>query len=79
MVARVLRTLRPRPLLVEVPESLFVAALQGARLFGAGGAPGDAAVARLRRDLVFDAGPASRDFRYVARAFEPSADMFSAG
>ena len=46
---------------------------------GAGGAPGDAAVARLRRDLVFDAGPASRDFRYVARAFEPSAEMFSAG
>jgi nucleoside-diphosphate-sugar epimerase len=76
MVARVLRTLRPRPLLVELPEMVFIAALQGARALGAGGAPGDAAVARLRRDLVFDAGPASRDFGYVARAFHPSADMF---
>lgn len=78
MVARVLRTLRPRPLLVEVPERMFIAALQGARAFGAGGAPGDAAVARLRRDLVFDAAPAVRDFGYTARVFQPSAGMFSA-
>ncbi len=78
MVARVLRTLRPRPLLVEVPEPVFNAALRGARWFGISSAPGDAAVARLRRDLVFDAAPALRDFGYVARGFQPSADMFSA-
>jgi nucleoside-diphosphate-sugar epimerase len=78
MVARVLRALRPKPLLLEVPDAFFVATLQAARLLGVGSTPGDAAVARLRRDLVFDVDPAARDFGYVARAFHPSADMFNA-
>jgi hypothetical protein len=36
-----------------------------------------AAVARLREDLVFDAGPANRDFGYAPRAFVPTRDMFT--
>ena len=37
---------------------------------------GDAASARLQEDLVFDAGPANRDFGYAPRAFAPTAAMF---
>ncbi len=77
MIARVLAVLQPRPALIEVPPSLFSAALKGARMLGFSGF-GDAAVARLRSDLVFDATPAQRDFGYVPRLFQPDAGMFSA-
>ena len=77
MIARVLAVLRPRPALVEVPSRLFSAALKGARMLGFSGF-GDAAVARLRSDLVFDATPAQRDFGYAPRLFQPDAEMFSA-
>jgi nucleoside-diphosphate-sugar epimerase len=77
MIARVLAVLRPRPALVEVPSLLFSAALKGARMLGFSGF-GDAAVARLRSDLVFDATSAQRDFGYAPRLFKPDAGMFSA-
>jgi nucleoside-diphosphate-sugar epimerase len=77
MVARVLAVLTPPPALVEVPGPLFALALVGARALGRIGGFGDAAVARMRSDLVFDAGPAQRDFGYAPRAFRPTAPMFT--
>lgn len=77
MVKRVLDTLQPAPPLVELPAPLFRAALAAARLCGQAGGFGDAALARMQQDLVFDSAPAQRDFGYRPRAFRPSADMFS--
>jgi nucleoside-diphosphate-sugar epimerase len=76
MVARVLRVLPSSPPLLEVPAPLFEGAVRGLHRIGLGDGVGDAAVARLREDLVFDAAPAQRDFGYSARRFEPSAGMF---
>jgi hypothetical protein len=68
--------LQPQPRLYEVPGIVFTAALLGARALGKIGGFGDAAVARLRTDLVFDATPAARDFGYAPRRFRPTAAMF---
>ena len=78
MVARVLAALQPPVPLALLPAPLFSAVLFGARLLGRGDGPGDAVVARMRDDLVFDATPARRDFGYAPRAFQPTASMFSA-
>jgi nucleoside-diphosphate-sugar epimerase len=77
MVARVLAALQPPVPLMLLPSSLFSAALLGVRLLGRGDGLGDAMVARMRDDLVFDATPARRDFGYAPRAFQPTASMFS--
>jgi len=76
MVARVLNVLEPPPRLVEVPSPLFALMLLGARALGRVGGFGDAAVARMRSDLVFDIEPARRDFGYAPRPFRPAAQMF---
>lgn len=76
MVARVLNVLEPPPRLVEVPSPLFALMLLGARALGRVGGFGDAAVARMRSDLVFDIEPARRDFGYAPRPFRPAARMF---
>ena len=76
MVQRVLAVLDPPPTLYEVPGPLFGLALLGARAMGRIGGFGDAAVARMRSDLVFDLAPAQRDFGYAPRAFRPTAAMF---
>lgn len=76
MVARVLGTLEPPPRLIEVPSPLFALAVLGARALGRVGGFGDAAVARMRSDLVFDIGPARRDFGYASRPFQPTGRMF---
>jgi len=76
MVARVLRALPSKPPLIELPAPLFEGALRAARAIGRGQGVGDAMVSRLREDLVFDAGPARRDFGYAPRRFQPTADMF---
>jgi nucleoside-diphosphate-sugar epimerase len=76
MVARVLRALPASPPLLEVPAPLFDAALRTLHRLGRGDGVGDAAVTRLREDLVFDVAPAQRDFGYTARRFEPRAEMF---
>jgi nucleoside-diphosphate-sugar epimerase len=78
MVARVLAALRPPVPLTLLPAPLFAAALSGARVLGRGDGIGDAVVARMRDDLVFDATPAQRDFGYAPRPFQPTASMFSA-
>jgi nucleoside-diphosphate-sugar epimerase len=76
MVARVLRALPSSPPLLEIPAPLFDGALHALQRLRLGDGVGEAALARLREDLVFDAAPARRDFGYEPRRFEPSAGMF---
>ncbi|MEO6263465.1 MAG: nucleoside-diphosphate sugar epimerase, partial [Luteimonas sp.] len=78
MVARVLATLQPPPRLIELPSPLFNLALVAAQASGHATGLGEAAVARMRNDLVFDATPAQRDFGYAPRAFNPTSQMFGA-
>lgn len=77
MVARVLAVLQPPVPLTLLPAPLFSAALLAARALGRADGLGDAVVARMRDDLVFDATPARRDFGYAPRPFQPIASMFS--
>lgn len=76
MVARVLAALQPPPALVELPSPLFNLALLAAEASGRTAGLGEAAVRRMRSDLVFDVAPAQRDFGYSPRTFRPTADMF---
>lgn len=76
MVARVLSALQPPARLIEVPSPLFVGILSVARATGRLHGFGDAALARMREDLVFESAPAQRDFGYAPRAFAPTAEMF---
>ena len=79
MVARVLATLQPPARLHLLPPAAFRALLALAHAGGVARDFGNAALARMRDDLVFDAEPARRDFGYAPRAFEPAAKMFDAG
>lgn len=76
MVSRLLDALQPRPKLFELPAPLFNLLLAAAHAAGHAQGFGEAAVARMRSDLVFDAAPAQRDFGYAPRPFQPTADMF---
>ena len=76
MVGRVLACLEPPAKLVELPMPLFRLALRVARSRGIARDLTGAAVQRMREDLVFDAGPARRDFGYAPRGFVPDAEMF---
>lgn len=78
MVARVLAVLEPPPALVELPSPLFNLALATAKLMGRGTGLGEAAVQRMRSDLVFDPVPAQRDLGYAPRLFRPTRRMFEA-
>ncbi|TLX22545.1 NAD-dependent epimerase/dehydratase family protein [Thermomonas fusca] len=76
MVRRMLACLSPSPQLHLLPMPLFRMLLVAARTGGiARDLTGDA-IARMRDDLVFDAGPAARDFGYAPRVFAPTAAMF---
>ncbi len=77
MVERTLASLRPPARLIQVPAPLFKITLATAHAFGKLQGLGDAAVARMGEDLVFDAEPARRDFGYAPRGFHPTAAMFS--
>jgi nucleoside-diphosphate-sugar epimerase len=77
MVARTLAALPGRPRLWVLPPPLFRALLAPARLLGVAAGFGDAALARMREDLVFDAGPARCDFGYAPRPFAPDAAMLT--
>ncbi len=77
MVARVLAALPGQPRLWTLPPLLFRALLVPARIAGVAAGFSDAALARMRQDLVFDAAPARRDFGYVPRAFRPDAAMLT--
>ncbi len=76
MVARVLAALAPPPKLHEVPSPLFNIALAAAHAAGFALDFNEAAVVRMRSDLVFDASDAQRDFGYSPRSFHPTAAMF---
>ena len=76
MVARVLAALEPPVPVTEVPAPVFQLALLAAQATGRMTGLGEAAVARMREDLVFDLGPAQRDFGYAPRMFRPTAAMF---
>lgn len=76
MVARVLATLQPPPPLLEVPAPVFALLLKAAQARGIGTGLGNAAVERMRTDLVFDADPARRDFGFAPRPFDPVRGMF---
>lgn len=78
MVQRVLAVLEPPAALVELPSPLFNVALASAKLIGRSPGLGEAAVQRMRSDLVFDPAPAQRDLGYAPRAFVPTARMFEA-
>ena len=75
MIARVLAALPSRPRLLIAPDFIAMPVLRlGARLAGAS----PQLVARMREDLVFDAGPARADFGHAPRRFAPDAAMFGA-
>ncbi len=76
MVARVVACLEPPAKLLLMPGPMFNLALALARISGRAGGLGDAAVARMRQDLVFDVAPAHRDFGYQPRRFQPVDAMF---
>jgi uncharacterized protein YbjT (DUF2867 family) len=77
MVRRVLAVLQPPATLIELPSPVFNLALAAAKFVGGTGL-GEAAVQRMRSDLVFDDAPARRDLGYAPRAFRPTARMFEA-
>lgn len=76
MVARVLAALEPPPRLHEVPSPVFNLVLVLAHAAGFALDFNEAAVARMRSDLVFDPADAQRDFGYAPRNFRPVAAMF---
>jgi nucleoside-diphosphate-sugar epimerase len=76
MVRRVLQVLEPPAHLVELPLPMFELALRIAQSRGIATGFGEAAVERMRRDLVFDIAPARAAFGYAPRAFAPNASMF---
>lgn len=76
MVRRVAQALVPPARVIEVPAPLFAWAVRSAQAIGRLQGLGPAVVARMRDDLVFDAGPAQRDFGYAPRGFHPTAAMF---
>jgi nucleoside-diphosphate-sugar epimerase len=76
MVARVLAALQPPPRLHEVPSPVFNLVLALAHAAGFALDFNEAAVARMRSDLVFDPADAQRDFGYAPRNFRPVASMF---
>jgi nucleoside-diphosphate-sugar epimerase len=78
MVVRVLSALEPPVRLIEVSTPVFAGMLSIARVTGRLHGFGDAALARMREDLVFDAAPARRDFGYAPRMFAPMAKIFEA-
>ena len=75
MVRRVLAALPSHPHLLRVPSPLFRAALALAHSAGRLRGMNGTALARMREPLVFDIGPAQRDFGYAPRAFNPTREM----
>lgn len=76
MVVRALAAARPGTRVLRVPSPLFRAGLRAARGLGLLAGAGEGLLARLDRDLVFDAGPAAAAFGYAPRPFRPTREMF---
>lgn len=79
MVQQVLATLPGRPRLYALPDSVFSLLAGVARISGRLQGFGPAMQVRMARDLVFDLGPAQRDFGYAPRGFAPSAAELGLG
>ena len=75
-VGGVLAALTPPPKLHEVPSPVFNVILAAAHAAGFALDFNEAAVARMRSDLVFDPADAQRDFGYAPRGFHPTAAMY---
>ncbi len=71
MVERIFRCEGIAPRLLPIPDRLLVAAVRVGRRLPGLQFLSPAMVDRMRRDLVFDNGPAQRDFGYRPRRFEP--------
>ena len=67
---------RPPPTLPEVTSPVFIFVLAAAHAAGFALDFNEAAVVRMRSDLVFDPADARRDFGYSPRGFRPNAAMF---
>jgi nucleoside-diphosphate-sugar epimerase len=76
MAARLLAALQPPAKLHEVPGGVFNVVLAVAHAAGFALDFNEAAVKRMRSDLVFDPADAQRDFGYAPRGFKPTAAMF---
>lgn len=76
MVRRVLHALEPPARLLELPTPIFDIVRRAAQSRGMAAGFTDAALDRMRRDLVFDRAPAQADFDYAPRPFNPTARMF---
>ena len=72
MVQQVLATLPCRPRLYTVPDRIFSLLAGLARRSGLLSGFGPAVQERMAHNLVFDIGPAQRDFGYAPRGFSPS-------
>jgi nucleoside-diphosphate-sugar epimerase len=79
MIARMLAVLDPPAKLHEVPGPIFNAVLAAAHALGFALDFNEAAVVRMRSDLVFDPADAQRDFGYTPRGFHPTSAMFTRG
>lgn len=79
MVRRTLAVLPGRPPMHEVPSGVFNLMLAGAHLAGLALDFNEAAVVRMRSDLVYDPADAQRDLGYAPRGFHPTAAMFPEG
>lgn len=77
MVRRVLAALPRQPRLWMLPPPLFAAVLALARASGRAQGFGDAALARLQQDLVFDPAPARIELGYWPRSFKPTLEMLT--
>ena len=73
MVRQVLQALPGRPRLWIVPDGVFRLLVYVAGVSGKLQGFGPAMQRRMGQDLVFDIGPAQRDFGYAPRGFAPSA------
>lgn len=76
MVRRVLACLDPPLPLFALPRAVFAFAAALLRRTGGLSDAGSGVLQRLSSDLVFDAEPARRCFRYAPRDFQPEAAMF---
>lgn len=72
MVRRIQLAMPSPPPLLQVPDRLFSAVVWVAQCWGKLPGVSQATLHRMECNLVFDIGPAQRDFGYAPRGFSPS-------